>query len=113
LQTASPDDELSPRSRAGELLFGAVLFAGCVAVLWHGLELAIHKSSWFSVSEVIGLGVMMLGACFDPLNCLAFCMPWVVGRIWNSPPLRNVGLVIIGVGWVMLIVGVIGTHWLH
>jgi len=78
---------------------------------WHAVVLARRGVSSFTVCEFAGLGTMMLGACFDPVNAIALCIPWVFSEIAVSPPLRKVGLVIVGLGWLILLVGLIGGYW--
>ena len=80
-------------------------------MLWHGIVLASHGAAWFRVCEFAGIGIMMLGACFDPVNTIALCIPWVFTEIAVSPPFRKVGLVIIGFGWLMLLAGLLGGYW--
>ena len=93
-----------------EVLLALAFFAAGIAVMWYGFA-EFHQGMHFDVAEYFGLALVLFGACFDPVNSLCMCMPWIWAQVAVSPPFKKVGWYFWGVGFLVIAAGWVGKHF--
>jgi hypothetical protein len=103
-------DKLVPRWLAFEIVLGIALFVAGVALAWHAvIEARLGKQ--FTGVEFLGIALIIFGGCFDPVNFVCLCFPFVSRDVAISPPFKKLGWTFWGVGFVLAVAGWVGEHW--
>jgi len=85
------------------------LLAISAAIARYALQIRDSGKS-FQALELAGIAVCFFGGCFDPLNWLWTCLPFTKTQIAEPARFAALGWVIIGIGWVVFVVGMIGKY---
>ena len=103
--------ELKPQSTAIEVVLGIALLVGSIALMREAV-LLYFKGKQFSMLEDVGLSIIVLGGCLDPINFIWICLPFTRNHVAASPRFAKIGWVISGIGSIFFVIGLIGRHWL-
>ncbi|WP_144007141.1 hypothetical protein [Pelomonas sp. KK5] len=109
MSDAQEPRELRPRIVALEIVTGLALLAISGAVANYAFHLWVGGKS-FQAVELFGLSICFLGGCLDPINWIWICLPFTRNLIAESGRFAVAGWIIIGLGWLVFVVGMIGKY---
>jgi len=84
---------------------------GLAFLVWAALLFATGHP--YTALKCVGLSIVVISGCFDPVNCLANFSPFIAGEVVEpSPyaqyfwPCASIGVALLGIGW-------FGDGWLY
>lgn len=101
--------ELLPRVVAFEVIAGLAMLAVSGVLADHAFQLWSRGKS-FQAVELFGISICCLGGCFDPVNWMWICLPFTRNHITEPGRFAKAGWIIIGLGWLVFVVGMIGKY---
>ena len=101
--------ELLPRVVVFEVVAGLGLLVVSGVLADHAFHFWSNGKS-FQAVELSGISICCLGGCFDPVNWIWICLPFTRNDIAESGRFAKAGWAIIGLGWLVFVVGMVGKY---